>query len=136
MVDRLAIGRRQQSSVPPEGPALGPAMVAGTLTDGAVYSTITRMKRVTTTVDPSTYGLLEDLARRDGVATAQLVREAMERYVMERQREMEPLPLPDWVGMFEGDEAPFAERTEEILDEVADTVYRTEVLGEPKRRRT
>lgn len=94
------------------------------------------MKRITTTVDPLTYGLLEDLAHRDGVATARLVREAMERYVVERQREMEPLPLPDWVGMFEGDEEPFAERAEEILADVSNEVYRTEVLGEPKRRRT
>lgn len=91
------------------------------------------MKRITTTVDPSTYGLLEDLARRDGVATARLVRDAMERYVADRQREMEPLPLPDWVGMFEGDGEAFAERDEEILGEVADEVYRTEVVGEPKR---
>lgn len=94
------------------------------------------MKRITTTVDPSTYGRLEDLAHRDGVATARLVRDAMERYVAERQREMVPLPLPDWVGMFEGDGEPFAERVEEILGEIADEVYRTEVLGEPKRRRS
>lgn len=93
------------------------------------------MKRITTTVDPLTYGLLEDLAHRDGVATARLVRDAMERYVVERQREMEPLPLPDWVGMFEGEAEPFAERAEEILADVANEVYRTEVLGEPKRRR-
>lgn len=91
------------------------------------------MKRITTTVDPSTYGLLEDLARRDGVATARLVRDAMERYVSDRQREMEPLPLPDWVGMFQGDGQPLAERVEEILGEISDEVYRTEVLGEPKR---
>ena len=91
------------------------------------------MKRITTTVDPSTYGLLEDLAHRDGVATARLVREAMERYVAERLREMEPLPLPDWVGMFDGDEAPISDRVDELLAEVADEVYRTEVLGESKR---
>ena len=94
------------------------------------------MKRITTTVDPSTYGLLEELAHRDGVPTARLVREAMERYVAERHREMEPLPLPEWVGMFQGDEEPFAERADEILRDVSDEVYRTEVLGEPKRPRT
>lgn len=91
------------------------------------------MKRITTTVDPSTYGLLEDLAHRDGVPTARLVREAMERYVTERQRDQEPQPLPDWVGMFHGDGKPWAERDEEILAEIADETYRTEVLGEPKR---
>ena len=78
------------------------------------------VKRITTTVDTTTYGLLEDLAFRDGVATARLVREAMERYVTERQRELAPLPLPDWVGMFQGDGEPFAERAEEILAEIAD----------------
>jgi hypothetical protein len=106
------------------------------LTDGATCITISIMRRVTTTVDPSTYGQLEDLARRDGVATASLVRDAMERYVTERQREMAPLPLPDWVGMFEGDGESFAENTEEILGEIADEVHRTEILGEPKRPRT
>lgn len=94
------------------------------------------MKRITTTVDPITYGLLEDLAHRDGVATARLVREAMERYVVERQLEIEPLPLPDWVGLFEGDGEPVAERADEIIAGVSNEVYRTEVLGEPKRRRT
>ena len=46
---------------------------------------------------------------------------------------MEPLPLPDWVGMFDGDEAPISDRVDELLAEVADEVYRTEVLGESKR---
>ena len=105
------------------------------MTDGAACITITSMKRITTTVDPSTYALLEDLARRDGVATASLVRNAMERYVADRQRAMKPLPLPDWVGMFEGREEAFAERDEELLGEIADDVYRTEVLGEPKQPR-
>lgn len=93
------------------------------------------MKRITTTVDPSTYAQLEDLARRDGVATARLIRDAMERYVTEREREMEPLPLPDWVGMFEGDGEPFAERTEEILGEIADEADRMGIPGGPKRPR-
>ena len=101
---------------------------------GAACSSITRMKRITTTVDPSTYSLLEELAHRDGVATAKLVREAMDLYVTERQREIEPLPLPDWVGTV-NDGEPFAERGDQILDEVAAEVYRTEVLGESKRRR-
>jgi Ribbon-helix-helix domain len=103
------------------------------LIDGAACSTITIMKRITTTVDSSTYGMLEDLAHRDGVPTARLVREAMERYVTQRQLEHEPQPLPDWVGMFQGDGEPFAGRAEEILGEIADETYRTEVLGEPKR---
>ena len=89
------------------------------------------MKRITTTVDTTTYGLLEDLAHRDGVATARLVREAMERYVTDRQRDLEPLPLPDWVGMFQGDGEPFAERAEQLLAEIAD-----EALGADGQHKT
>jgi hypothetical protein len=91
------------------------------------------MKRITTTVDPATYARLDDLARHDGVPTARLIREAMERYVTDREAALEPSPLPDWVGMIEGDGEPFAERIDEILAEYADEMYRTEVLGEPKR---
>jgi len=90
------------------------------------------MKRITTTVDTTTYGLLEDLAHRDGVATARLVREAMERYVTDRQRDLEPPPLPGCVGMFHGDGEPFAERAEEILGEIADEALQAHVRGEPK----
>jgi hypothetical protein len=93
------------------------------------------MKRITTTVDPATYGLLEDIAHRDGVATARLIRDAMERYVSERQRDLAPLPLPDWVGMFEGDGEPLAERDEEILREIVDGVHLSEIDGELKRPR-
>ena len=92
------------------------------------------MKRITTTVDTTTYGLLEDLAHRDGVATAQLVREAMERYVTERQRDLEPLPLPDWVGLFQGDGEPFAERAEQILADMADDVLAADGPHETKPR--
>jgi hypothetical protein len=90
------------------------------------------MKRITTTVDPATYARLEDLARRDRVPAARLLREAMERYVTDRELELEAQPLPDWVGMFHGGAEPVAERAEEILREVADEIYRTELRGEPK----
>lgn len=75
------------------------------------------MKRITTSVEPATYAALEDLARRDGVSTSHLLREAMERYVTERDQTLEPGPLPEWVGMLEGDGRPFAERDEVMLDE-------------------
>ena len=75
------------------------------------------MKRITTSVDLTTYAALEDLARRDGVSTSHLLREAMERYVAERDRTLEPGPLPDWVGTLEGDGQPYAERDETLLDE-------------------
>ncbi len=74
------------------------------------------MKRITTSVDQATYASLDDLARRDGVSTSSLIREAMERYVTEREGASEPRPLPDWVGILQGDGTPFAERDEEILD--------------------
>ena len=98
----------------------------------ATDGTIAIMKRTTIMVDEAVYADLEDYARRDGVPTARLVREAMERYVSERERDAQPRPLPDFVGMFEGDGQPFAERDEEILAEIADEIYRTEVRGEPK----
>jgi predicted transcriptional regulator len=75
------------------------------------------MKRITTSVEPATYAALEDLARRDGVSTSHLLREAMARYVTERDQTLEPSPLPEWVGSLEGDGRPFAERDEELLDE-------------------
>src|SRR5436190_24015917 len=76
------------------------------------------MKRITASVEPATYAALEDLGRRDGVSASYLLGEAMERYVTERDRKLEPGPLPDWVGMLEGDGRLFAERDEAILDEL------------------
>jgi hypothetical protein len=86
------------------------------------------MKRITTSVEPATYAALEDLARRDGVSTSHLLREAMERYVTERDQTLEPSPLPEWVGTLEGDGRPFAERDEELLDEL----WAAELEGQPR----
>jgi hypothetical protein len=74
------------------------------------------MQRITTNVQPTTYARLEDLARRRGVSTAHLIREAMERYVTEQEAELAPQPLPDWVGMFSGPGDEFASRDEEVLE--------------------
>ena len=49
--------------------------------------------------------------------TAHVIREALERYVSDQEAQLEPEPLPDWVGMLEGPGGPYAERDEEILDE-------------------
>lgn len=73
------------------------------------------MQRITTTVDRRVYARLQDLARRDDVPVARLIREAMERYVVERETEMQPEPLPDWVGMIEGPGGDYASRDEEVL---------------------
>lgn len=94
------------------------------------------MKRTTIFVDEAVYAELEHLANRDGVPTARLIREAMERYVSERDSEAgPPRPLPDFVGMFEGDGRSIAEIEDQLLAEYADEAYRTKVLGEPKRPR-
>lgn len=94
------------------------------------------MKRITTSVDPTTYAALEDLARRDGVPTSRLLREAMERYVAERDRTLEPGPLPDWVGTLEGDGQPFAERDEALLDEWWAAELEAQPTDEPETKRT
>ena len=74
------------------------------------------MQRITTTVDNGVYARLEELARRDRAPVARLIREAMERYVTEREEATEPRPLPDWVGMLEGPGDDLASRSEDILD--------------------
>ena len=75
------------------------------------------MQRITTNVDEGVYARLEDLARRRSVPTAHVIREALERYAADEEAQLEPGPLPDWVGMLEGPGGPYAERDEEVLDE-------------------
>lgn len=75
------------------------------------------MKRITTTVDTAVYRRLDEIAHQDGVPTARLVREAMERYVAERETGLAPVRLPDWIGMLEGgDGRPWAEHDEALLE--------------------
>jgi len=74
------------------------------------------MQRITTNVEPSVYVRLTDLARHRAVPTSHLIREALERYVLEQEALLEPEPLPDWVGMLEGPGGPYAARDEEALD--------------------
>jgi predicted transcriptional regulator len=73
------------------------------------------MQRITTNVDEGVYLRLEEIARRRSVPTAQVIREALERYVADEEARQEPQPLPDWVGMLDGPGGPYAERDEEIL---------------------
>lgn len=57
------------------------------------------------------------------VPASQLIREALEQYVSEQEAQLEPEPLPDWVGMLEGPGGPYASRDEEILGETwADSI--------------
>jgi hypothetical protein len=83
-------------------------------------------------VDEATCADLEDYARRDGGPTLRLIREAMERYLAEREREVSPQPLPDFVGALKGGGGSIAGKTKGIIAEAMDEVYRTEVRGEPK----
>jgi len=71
------------------------------------------MRRTTILADPELLTNLEEIARRDGLPTSHVIREAMERYVVARRGEPNA-DLPALVGMFEGAD-DVAERDEEIL---------------------
>lgn len=73
------------------------------------------MRRTTILADPELLTNLEEIARRDGLPTSHVIREAMERYVVARRNES-GADLPGLVGMFEGAD-DVAERDEEILRE-------------------
>ncbi|MFN8517898.1 MAG: ribbon-helix-helix protein, CopG family [Chloroflexota bacterium] len=59
------------------------------------------MKRTTVMLDEAAYAELESYARRDGLSTGRLIRDAMELYLTERERQDAgaPTPLPSFVGM-------------------------------------
>lgn len=124
----------REAAQPGDRPAL--RLLAGSVSNGHEYvkcqlakagiaherSTVLRpmhyhscMQRITTTVDPQVYARLEELARRSDASVASLIREAMERYVTEREAALQPEPLPDWVGMLEGPGGDYAARDEEVL---------------------
>jgi len=73
------------------------------------------MRRTTILADAELLTNLEEIARRDGLPTSHLIREAMERYVVARGADS-GAELPALVGMFEG-AGDVAERDEEILRE-------------------
>jgi hypothetical protein len=58
------------------------------------------MKRTTVMLDEGAYAELEAYARRDGVSTGRLIRDAMELYLTDRERRDAdaPSPLPSFVG--------------------------------------
>ena len=58
------------------------------------------------------YRRLKQLARRQGVPAARLVREAVAEYVRRRTRRLRPRTL----GMFRSERGDIAERAEEFLD--------------------
>jgi hypothetical protein len=70
------------------------------------------MRRTSILVDPRILTELERLARVQGRPTAQVIREAMERYVADERKTRE---LPGFVGLGSGP-GDVAERDEEILE--------------------
>lgn len=78
------------------------------------------MKRTTVYLEEATDLELVQLARRQGCAKAELIREALTAYV-ERQRV--PRPLPRSVGMGHSGVPDLAERDEELLGEIYEAKY-------------
>ena len=70
------------------------------------------MRRTSILVDPLVLTELEQLARAQGRPTAHVIREAMERYVMDERKTRE---LPGFVGLGSGP-GDVAERDEQILE--------------------
>jgi hypothetical protein len=70
------------------------------------------MRRTSILVDPVVLTELERLARVQGRPTAHVIREAMERYVMDERKTRE---LPGFIGLGSGP-GDVAERDEQILE--------------------
>jgi hypothetical protein len=77
------------------------------------------VKRTTVMLPEATYAELEEFARRDGVPTAHLVREAMEQYVTTREERdsARPRTLPAFVGMLDIQDGVNAADIEEWLQQ-------------------
>ncbi len=71
------------------------------------------MRRTSVLLDPQILTELERLARRSGVPTSHVIREAMERYVADAAEETDR-ELPSFVGIISGP-GNVAGRDEEIL---------------------
>lgn len=76
------------------------------------------MKRTTVMLDEGAYAELESYARRDGVSTGHLIREAMERYLTDRERReaAAPVPLPSFVGAVDDPDMVQGADVEEFLE--------------------
>lgn len=72
------------------------------------------MKRTTILADERLLAEVAAVARRRGVTTSHVVREALERYVSDEQAE--PQSLPDLVGMFAWEGEPTGTTAEEVLE--------------------
>jgi hypothetical protein len=72
------------------------------------------MKRTTILADERLLAEVAAVARRRGLTTSHVVREALQRYVLDDQAE--PQPLPDLIGMFEWEGEPTGATAEDVLD--------------------
>lgn len=77
-------------------------------------------------VDQATYADLEEFARQDGVSTAHLIREAMDRYVTAREdRPGMPPELPAFAGIFSGEPSNLGTDAAAVLEATwADAIER------------
>lgn len=81
-----------------------------------MYVNIYVMKRTTVYLEERTDLSLLQLARQQGRAKAELIREALEIYTQQQKHGQEP--VPSWVGMGRSGVPDSAERDEELLGEL------------------
>lgn len=79
------------------------------------------MKRTTVYLDETTDLELSQLARQQGRAKAELVREALQTYLKDVAGA--DAPVPAWVGMGHSGVRDLAERDEELLGEIYEERY-------------
>jgi len=76
------------------------------------------MKRTSLLIEEETLARLAAIARRQGVPTSKVIREALGTYVVQRQAESgEAGPLDALIGLIDGPAEPLGARTEEIVAE-------------------
>ena len=76
------------------------------------------MKRTSLLVEEETLARLAAIARRQGVPTSKVIREALGAYVVRQQAETgEAGPLDALIGLIDGPAEPLGARTEEIVAE-------------------
>jgi predicted transcriptional regulator len=79
------------------------------------------MKRTTVYLDEGTDLELARIARRQARSKAELIREALDRFVQAERAQKQP--LPSWVGAGRSGIPDLAERDEELLDEIFEEEY-------------
>lgn len=89
------------------------------------------MKRTTVYLDELTDLELARVARQQGRAKAELIREALEDFLREHREK--PREVPSWVGAGRSGMPDLAERDEELLAELLDQEYE-EILADWQER--